>query len=157
MIRGLGYKTEVVANPKPNSTVVAEKPAKAPVPKAPVPKDGPKFFVEAMRRAKRLNRPVVIDFWAKWCVPCKKLKKLTMEHQDVAKVLDSMEVIFVDLDRYPGLAKAYGVTTIPDVFFVDTNGVVVDRLRNFETVRPFLTRLEKIAANAKRNTESDKR
>ena len=148
----MGYETKVVANPrpKPKSTAAVEKGAKAPLPMAPVPKDGPEFFVAAMQRARELKRPVVIDFWAKWCAPCKKLKKLTMEHTDVAKVLGSMEVIYVDLDKHPSLAKAYGVKSIPDVFFVDAEGFVVDRLRKFEAKAPFLKRLAKISGKPAR-------
>ena len=137
MIHGLGYKTEVVENPKAKSASTA-----GTWMKAPVPKDAPKFFVEAMRRAQQRKRPAVIDFWAKWCVPCKKLKKRTMEHPDVVEVLDSMEVIFVELDEHPSLAKAYGVKSIPDVFFVDPDGNVIDRLRKFEPAAPFLKRLK---------------
>lgn len=141
----MGYKTKVAANPKPKSTVVVEKMAMAPV-----PKDAPKFFVEAMRRAQRSKRPIVIDFWAKWCGPCRKLRNLTMEHKDVAKVLDSVEVIFVDLDEHPSLAKVYGVMSIPDVFFVNADGFVVDRLRRFEAAAPFLRRLAKLSGKRSR-------
>lgn len=139
MIHGLNYTTKQVENPKPGAAKV-----KSQLAAAPVPADAPKFFVDAMKRAQRLGRPVVIDFWADWCKPCKKLKKVTMQHADVAKVLDRMEVIYVDLDAHPSLAKAYGVTTIPDVFFVDSKGAIVDRLKKFEATAPFLRRLAKL-------------
>lgn len=141
VIQGLGYKTDVVANPNPNpkrATAAAKRT------KVVVPKDAPRFFVAAMRRAREKKRPVVIDFWSTGCVPCVLLKKLTMEHKDVAKVLDAMEVIFVDLDKHPSLGKAYSVKTVPDVFFIDTDGFLVDRLRKFEAVVPFLLRLAKL-------------
>jgi thiol-disulfide isomerase/thioredoxin len=139
VIHGLGYKTTVVADPKTVKPTVATIPRKAPV-----PKDAPGFFGAAMRRAQRLRRPVVIDFWATWCAPCKKLKKLTMESKDVAEVLRGMEVIYVDLDAHPSLAKAYGVKSIPDVFFLDADGVIVDRLKKFEAAPAFLARLKKL-------------
>ena len=144
----MGYETKTVANPGPESAIPASK-----LVKAPVPEDAPEFFVAAMQRARRLDRPVVIDFWATWCVPCKKLKKLTMENAGVAKVLSDVEVIYVDLDAHPTLAKAYSVTSIPDVFFVNVKGVVVDRLRDYEAVPAFLVRLKKLWAKGEVGTE----
>ena len=80
------------------------------------------------------------------CVPCKKLKKLTMEQEGVAKVLEGMEVIYVDLDEHPSLAKSYRVTSVPDVFFIDAEGLIVDRLRKFEAAPAFLARLKKLSS-----------
>ena len=111
---------------------------------APVPKNAPRFFSEAMARARKAGKPVVIDFWAEWCVPCRKLKSQTMADPKVAGALKGFEVIFVDLDKHPELAKAYGVKSIPDVFFLDAEGMIVDRLKHFEKAGPFLQRLVRL-------------
>ncbi len=67
-----------------------------------------------------------------------------MENPKVAKALESVEVIFVDLDKHPGLAEAYGVKSIPDVFFVNADGSIIDRLRKFEEAEPFLARVKQL-------------
>ncbi len=136
-IRKLGYNVELV-DPSKMKTPAAER-----LVKAPVPKDAPAFFLSAFEAANRASRPVVIDFSAPWCAPCVRLKKETLENPDVARLLKDVQVIYVDLDEYPALASAYQVTTIPDVFFIGRDGLIVDRLRAFEAPGPFLSRLKR--------------
>ena len=66
----------------------------------------------------------------------------------VAKALEEVQLIYVDLDKYPKLAEGYGVKLIPDVFFIDREGSVVDRLRRFEKPGPFIIRPKKLTENA---------
>ena len=141
-ITKLGYTVEVVANPKPKPATekAAAKPQQMPAPKHP-----PEFFTTAITKARAAGKPIVIDFWAEWCGPCKQLKKITLAETEVAKALDGVELIFVDLDKNPELAKAFGVKSIPDVFFISTEGLVVDRLRKFEEAKPFLARLKALS------------
>jgi len=111
---------------------------------APLPDDAPKIFADAFKAARAANKPIVIDFWATWCAPCVRLKKETLESPEVVSELDGVEVILVNLDEHPELAKAYGVSSIPDVFFVDSQGKVVDRLKAFEEPGPFIKRLQEM-------------
>ncbi len=87
----------------------------------------------------------MIDFWATWCGPCIRLKKETLANAAVSKALKGIEVIYVDLDENPALAEAYKVKSIPDVFFIDAEGYIVDRLQTFEKAEPFLVRLGKLS------------
>ena len=87
---------------------------------------------------------MVLDFWAEWCAPCKRLKKETLDAPEVAKLLAKVQVVFVDLDKHPDLGKAYGVVSVPDLFFVDTDGYIADRLQQFEPPDAFLLRLKRL-------------
>jgi thioredoxin 1 len=71
------------------------------------------------------NVPVLIDFWANWCNPCKaigpSIEQLAQEYDGRAKVFK------VDVDTESALAEQYGVMSIP-ALFVFKDGKVVDKM-----------------------------
>ena len=77
-----------------------------------------------------LNRkePVLVDFWAEWCVPC---KALTPVLDGIAKELAGTAVIGkVNVEEEPAIASRYGVQALPSLLFFK-DGKLVDQMVGF--------------------------
>ncbi len=71
------------------------------------------------------EHPVVVDFWAEWCHPCKKIAPVL---EEIAHEYgDSVHVAKLDVDAHPDIARQYGVMSIPTLL-VFKNGEVDKRL-----------------------------
>lgn len=57
------------------------------------------------------DRPVVVDFWAPWCGPCRMISPMLAEIG--AAHADKLRVVKVNVDESPGLVAEYGVRSVP--------------------------------------------
>lgn len=71
----------------------------------------------------KANKPVLVDFYAVWCGPCKRLAPVVDELAE--KYKGRVKVLRVDIDANPKLAKQYGVRAIPTLITYK-NGEQVD-------------------------------
>lgn len=71
------------------------------------------------------GKPVVIDFWATWCGPCRRVAPLI--EQLAEEYADSAIVGKVDVEDQDELAAQFGIRNIPTVLFLK-NGEVVDKV-----------------------------
>lgn len=96
------------------------------------------------------KEPVIIDFYADWCNPCKELEHITFADPDIQDILKDFTRLKVDLtvvnDSTNALKKEFDIPGVPTIIFYDKTGTERKdlRLNGFEKPKAFMNRLKKI-------------
>jgi thioredoxin len=88
------------------------------------------------------GKPVIVDFWAEWCGPCKMIAPMLDEI--AREKADAVKVAKVNVDENQSLSLKYNIRAIPALLFFK-NGQLRDQVTGVTSKKDLLNRIEALA------------
>jgi thiol:disulfide interchange protein len=96
----------------------------------------------ALAKSKETGRPVMVDFFATWCPPCKMLDAQTYSDSRVIEASKNWIMVRIDVDKNKALARQYQISSIPTIVLLQPDGKEVNRTAGFIPPGPMLSMLQ---------------
>lgn len=111
--------------------------------------DPPQFYRDALIAAESENKPIVIDFMATWCAPCKRLSEETLVDPAVVELLGQCILLKIDTDEHPALARHFNVSALPDIRLLRPDGSQYKQITGFQEVDSMAAQLRELLDHVK--------
>lgn len=118
-------------------------------------------LARATAAATQANRPMLLEFWARWCAPCAVMDNEVFSDRRIIAAMDGVLPVRVDMDRHDATARKYEVEATPTLVFTDSHGnelfrhtglLMADRLLPLLQALPRdVTRINQLAGAIARN------
>src|SRR2546421_8066674 len=79
-------------------------------------------FESAKSASIRSNKPILVDFMASWCGPCRKMDEETFPDRRVQSLFQKVILVRLDIDKNPPQARRYEVSSIPRLLLLPPGG-----------------------------------
>jgi len=107
---------------------------------------------EALKESKKTGKPIFMDAYTSWCGPCKMMAKRVFTNENVGNFYNENFInIKMDMEKGEGpvLAKKYGVTAYPTLFFINADGAQIGKSIGFHNTSQIVSIGEQILAAEK--------
>ncbi len=95
-------------------------------------------FDDGMKLAREDNRPVLVDFWSQWCIPCGQADKQVYADPRLIEAFNKYVCIRVDVDAEPAIPRRFGIKSLPAIRFLDPLGTILLPIDKSATAGEFL-------------------
>lgn len=104
-------------------------------------------FKDAQKLAIATNKLILVDFWATWCGPCKRMDSESWNTPEVQGLMNNFVPLKIDIDIKKAISSKYSVRGIPYVFIMDPNGEIVFQKMSYMRKSEVIILLKKFSLN----------
>lgn len=89
-------------------------------------------FSEALQKARRFKKPILVDFYTDWCGPCKVMEERTYTDAEVVQLSDQFICVRINGDQNRALVRRFNVQSYPTLLLLDSRGKEQSRLIGYQ-------------------------
>lgn len=82
-------------------------------------------YEDAQKMAVATNKLILVDFWADWCMPCKRMDMDTWSTEEIKNVMSNFVPLKINIDDNRDISSKYAANRIPYIIIIDATGEIV--------------------------------